>query len=575
MFTNKQKGHSLEGIIKIALGDKGEGLEVLQAYNQEQRQNIVAVDPSENLRRKNARRLAKEIYEEVSLQKDLFFQNQEIAGGHGDNIDFVQVTGRGDRFLTTSRRLVKIWQLRPEIKHLKTLELQSNGQDEQECSGYGKVVASLDEEGSTLVVYRHGEGSVSYSVKFYHLDKIEEHFSGSNVIREEALAGDETFVELCWLDQDETEEFAQEIASDHDFDVIDVRFRRDPRQGKESKQASQFVRMYVIHNKMSFTLDIDPANLTVPKYSKSNLYWDKSIFRDARQKHFERSALEDFLQGFDGCAFAFAEEEVYTICVLDPPDAYEDQSRNTRHRGGSTEKGTDRYFRIYDVLNKRFVRKIKRAYPSLNRADSYERDDGDAFDLDFRANVLVYATRDQIKFKSIRLPDLIAKHMAPKFQMAEYKYSPARIQEQKHAMKEKITRDLKNYDELGGSSEYSSLATRKQKILKLLTFKYNQMCLNKRIIQANHEFLNMARVILREPQPDCPITGIDRIIILQTFTSEELMQQGEQKEVRFMQLASEVNMTFVFVAIGRKVYKYDLVSKECLFEFKTYARQAL
>jgi serine/threonine protein kinase len=33
VFTNKHKGHSLEGIIKIALGDKREGLKILEAYN--------------------------------------------------------------------------------------------------------------------------------------------------------------------------------------------------------------------------------------------------------------------------------------------------------------------------------------------------------------------------------------------------------------------------------------------------------------------------------------------------------------------------------------------------------------
>jgi hypothetical protein len=38
-----------------------------------------------------------------------------------------------------------------------------------------------------------------------------------------------------------------------------------------------------------------------------------------------------------------------------------------------------------------------------------------------------------------------------------------------------------------------------------------------------------------------------------------------------MQLASQVPMNFMFVAIGGKVYKYDLVSKECLFEFNSFA----
>lgn len=42
-----------------------------------------------------------------------------------------------------------------------------------------------------------------------------------------------------------------------------------------------------------------------------------------------------------------------------------------------------------------------------------------------------------------------------------------------------------------------------------------------------------------------------------------------------MQLASQVPMNFMFVAIDKKVFKYDLVTKECLFEFKTFADKAL
>ena len=38
-----------------------------------------------------------------------------------------------------------------------------------------------------------------------------------------------------------------------------------------------------------------------------------------------------------------------------------------------------------------------------------------------------------------------------------------------------------------------------------------------------------------------------------------------------LQLASQVPLNVVFVAMGGKVYKYDLVTKELLFEFNTYA----
>jgi hypothetical protein len=61
-------------------------------------------------------------------------------------------------------------------------------------------------------------------------------------------------------------------------------------------------------------------------------------------------------------------------------------------------------------------------------------------------------------------------------------------------MKDKINRDLKQYYQLGDNRGQSNLSSAKQTILELLTFKYSQMCENKRIIQANNEFLNMAKI---------------------------------------------------------------------------------
>jgi len=52
---------------------------------------------------------------------------------------------------------------------------------------------------------------------------------------------------------------------------------------------------------------------------------------------------------------------------------------------------------------------------------------------------------------------------------------------------------------------------------------------------------------------------------------KELYQHGEAKEVTLMQLTSQVPMNFMFISINGKVYKYNLVTKECLFEFNTFA----
>ena len=38
-------------------------------------------------------------------------------------------------------------------------------------------------------------------------------------------------------------------------------------------------------------------------------------------------------------------------------------------------------------------------------------------------------------------------------------------------------------------------------------------------------------------------------------------------------MASQIPLNFMLVAINGKVYKYSLVTKECLFEFQSFANQ--
>lgn len=105
IFQNKHKGHSLEGIIMIALGEKVEGLGILEAYNKDNHQLVELQNPSENLRRRRAREHARDIYNEVSLHRDEYFQNVfEIESEHACKIEHIQVAQCGSRFVTTCRQ---------------------------------------------------------------------------------------------------------------------------------------------------------------------------------------------------------------------------------------------------------------------------------------------------------------------------------------------------------------------------------------------------------------------------------------------------------------------------------------
>ena len=102
----------------------------------------------------------------------------------------------------------------------------------------------------------------------------------------------------------------------------------------------------------------------------------------------------------------------------------------------------------------------------------------------------------------------------------------------------------------------------------------------------------MSRILLKEPQEKCPIKGVQKLIKLQNFERElsilikklekpkhagALPSQSKKEpkidnDVKLMQLSSQVPLNVMYLAVGTKVYKYNLVTKELLFEFSTFDR---
>jgi hypothetical protein len=72
--------------------------------------------------------------------------------------------------------------------------------------------------------------------------------------------------------------------------------------------------------------------------------------------------------------------------------------------------------------------------------------------------------------------------MTPYFPVSQHKFSAARVQEVKQQTKQEINSALNLYYEFGDARNHSYQEKDKQEILRSLTFMYNKMCLNKRII---------------------------------------------------------------------------------------------
>jgi hypothetical protein len=85
----------------------------------------------------------------------------------------------------------------------------------------------------------------------------------------------------------------------------------------------------------------------------------------------------------------------------------------------------------------------------------------DAFAVDPQGEKIIYAYGRSLKLQTMSLPDSIKKHMAPQYTASEHKYSPARVQEVKQLMRNKINRDLDHYYQIGDNQTTSNLDSKK------------------------------------------------------------------------------------------------------------------
>ena len=81
----------------------------------------------------------------------------------------------------------------------------------------------------------------------------------------------------------------------------------------------------------------------------------------------------------------------------------------------------------------------------------------------------------------------------------------------------------------------------------------------------------MARVLLKEMY--LPIKGIQGVVKLSSMQEEFKTVVGNynRKMIKDLKVCSQFTNNISYVSMGGKVYQYDLVSKECLFSYSTYA----
>lgn len=105
-FADKDIGVGLSGIINIATGERDSGLEILRKFISEEENKA---DQEVTLKAQRFKNMIKEIVDQVTLDKDQYFQNFRVKSDHKDKIESVNINVNSRYFTTASKDCVTVW----------------------------------------------------------------------------------------------------------------------------------------------------------------------------------------------------------------------------------------------------------------------------------------------------------------------------------------------------------------------------------------------------------------------------------------------------------------------------------
>lgn len=102
---------------------------------------------------------------------------------------------------------------------------------------------------------------------------------------------------------------------------------------------------------------------------------------------------------------------------------------------------------------------------------------------------------------------------------------------------------------------------------------------NRYKLKANRELMMLQKVLLRDAvkkptikdlQEQCPLVGVETSKRIEIY-DDELTFVSDRSKIDHVAMSSEPHRNFFLIAMDKLVYKYDLVSKQLLFQFRTIA----
>lgn len=113
--------------------------------------------------------------------------------------------------------------------------------------------------------------------------------------------------------------------------------------------------------------------------------------------------------------------------------------------------------------------------------------------------------------------------------------------------------------------------------MHLMVRKYEEATVNRFKLKANREFMMLQKILLRDAGAmgqkrnlleACPLVNIDSTKRIEIY-DDELTFASRNSAIDLVAISSESHRNFFLLSMQGVIYKYDLVTKELLFQFKS------
>lgn len=240
----------------------------------------------------------------------------------------------------------------------------------------------------------------------------------------------------------------------------------------------------------------------------------------------------------------------------------------------SQEDPDHKHYKVFDNMRNQFIRKV---------AKKSMQDDATA--VNNLGSTIVFVEGDEIAIKSIRMPNnaTLMDNLRPRIAVAESKLNPALQAMNRQTYKDKLFRELHAYHmfkENPRADKMLRLTERQNVQLMVLKYEEGVNPSNRYKLKANRELMMLQKILLqdarkvRPPQVDlqeqCPLVGVQGVKRIEIY-DDELTFSSPISKIDDVAMSSEPHRNFFLIAMDGIVYKYDLVSKELLFQFNTNA----